>query len=219
MSPSPFPGATSTEAEATAKAAAQAELAKKFPMPSGDTSIPPRVYAIIWSLWALTTVFIALRLYCRSVRLKKLWWDDWLLIAAYLFLTLGVILQTVVFKLGYLVTVLGGPVLSPCNLASDNAMCLSVAMSKTSFAFTLLRLTGTVGWPRPVILASTFVVGALAVAHCVLVWKATCGVSNTWTFQPCWSSNGGLYMNLIGSGRLRSLPYLCSSGPRLSVLV
>lgn len=199
MSALPTPTTSPADAEAAAKASAYAELARKFPMPSGDTGIPPRVYGIIWSLWALTTIFIVLRIYCRAVRAKKLWWDDWLLLGAYGFLTLGVILQTVVFSMGYLVTVLSGPVVGPCNLASDNAMRLSVALSKTSFAVTLLRLASVKGWPTPVIYVSTVVVCVIALVHCILVWKQTCGAPNAWSYGPCWSSNGGLYLNLVGS--------------------
>lgn len=38
---------------------------------------------IIWTLVALATVFTALRFYAKISRLNRLWWDDWVLLAAW----------------------------------------------------------------------------------------------------------------------------------------
>ena len=38
-----------------------------------------QMVAAIWTLVALATVFMALRFYCKIWRLRKLWWDDWVL--------------------------------------------------------------------------------------------------------------------------------------------
>jgi len=43
----------------------------------------PRLNVVIWVLTGLSGVFLCLRLYCKRLRGKGLWWDDWLLTAAW----------------------------------------------------------------------------------------------------------------------------------------
>lgn len=42
-----------------------------------------RLNTAIWVLNAVSFVFLALRVYCKSIRSRKLWWDDWILIMAW----------------------------------------------------------------------------------------------------------------------------------------
>lgn len=45
-----------------------------------------RGLAILLSHWLLTaaaTIFLGLRVYCKTSSRKNLWWDDWILIAAW----------------------------------------------------------------------------------------------------------------------------------------
>ena len=42
-----------------------------------------RLVASIWCLAAFSAVFLALRLYCKVSRHNRLWWDDYMLIAAW----------------------------------------------------------------------------------------------------------------------------------------
>jgi len=37
----------------------------------------------IWILTGAAALFIALRMYCKFVRNKKMWWDDYILIASF----------------------------------------------------------------------------------------------------------------------------------------
>ncbi|KAK1447391.1 hypothetical protein CMEL01_09230 [Colletotrichum melonis] len=126
-----------------------------------------------------------------------MWWDDYLLIIGWMFLMIGVSLQTVVFGSGYLVTTLSGPIITPANLASDNAMKLSLAFSKTSFALTLLRIT--TGWLRPVIILITCMTDIMCLVHTILVWRPTCGAESAFSLGSCWSINSSIWMNMIGS--------------------
>lgn len=43
----------------------------------------PAVLAVHWSLTAVATIFLALRVYCKRITGRRLWWDDWILIAAW----------------------------------------------------------------------------------------------------------------------------------------
>lgn len=43
----------------------------------------PQLLATVWSLFLLSSVFLSLRVYCRMLRRQHLWWDDAILIAAW----------------------------------------------------------------------------------------------------------------------------------------
>lgn len=43
----------------------------------------PRINAVVWSLTAVSGLFLALRLFCKATRSKGFWWDDWVLTAAW----------------------------------------------------------------------------------------------------------------------------------------
>jgi hypothetical protein len=43
----------------------------------------PKLNAVVWSLTALSGLVLGLRIYCRAIRRKGLWWDDGFLIAAW----------------------------------------------------------------------------------------------------------------------------------------
>ena len=43
----------------------------------------PVVLAVGWGLTAVASLFLALRLYCKHMSRRRLWWDDWVLVAAW----------------------------------------------------------------------------------------------------------------------------------------
>jgi hypothetical protein len=47
----------------------------------------PLTVALIWSMVVFASVFLAMRLYCKVARQNGLWWDDHLLIAAFVCFT------------------------------------------------------------------------------------------------------------------------------------
>lgn len=46
-------------------------------------NLGPQFNVAIWVLTGAAAVFLALRLYCKFIRRKKLWWDDWVLLASF----------------------------------------------------------------------------------------------------------------------------------------
>jgi hypothetical protein len=42
----------------------------------------PELNAVAWSLLAVATCFLGLRLYCKRIGHRGLWWDDHILIAS-----------------------------------------------------------------------------------------------------------------------------------------
>jgi hypothetical protein len=43
----------------------------------------PHLLISIWTLISLATIFLCLRMYCKWFRHRGLWWDDYVLIAAW----------------------------------------------------------------------------------------------------------------------------------------
>ncbi|KAM7213127.1 hypothetical protein V8F06_011499 [Rhypophila decipiens] len=171
-------------------------LATIYPMPSGDPSLTTTVISAIWVMFAISSIFTTLRLYCRFSHSGSIWWDDYLLGAGWVVLLTGVCLQTAIFKAGYLVTAFTDPFIGPRNLASDGCMKVALALVKTSFSLTVIRIA--VGWPRWVVYICIAVVNLTCFVHTVLVWRANCGTEEAWAFKPCWDRNSGVWMGLIG---------------------
>lgn len=46
-----------------------------------------RLNIVIWVLASLSTIFLSLRLYVKVFRVRKLWWDDYFLVASFVSLT------------------------------------------------------------------------------------------------------------------------------------
>ncbi|KAH6651404.1 hypothetical protein F5144DRAFT_478449 [Chaetomium tenue] len=112
----------------------------------------PKLNAIIWVLTTISGLVLALRVYCRIIRRRSLWWDDAFLIAAWICITAESALLTHLTTLGYGLHIWDFDVLEkmPRLLAPINAAgTLSVTAaiwSKTSFGITLLPLTD--GWAK-----------------------------------------------------------------------
>lgn len=70
-------------------------LLRREDAPTPDMALPvltkdpgPTVNGAIWSIGAVSTAFLMLRVYCKQIRAKGMWWDDWLLIVAWVRITL-----------------------------------------------------------------------------------------------------------------------------------
>ena len=51
--------------------------------PSGVYDLGPYLNRVIWVLAGLSGLFLGLRLYCKRLRRKQLWWDDYFLMASW----------------------------------------------------------------------------------------------------------------------------------------
>ncbi|KAI0121142.1 hypothetical protein BJ170DRAFT_146549 [Xylariales sp. AK1849] len=114
---------------------------------SSTGDIGPRVDGITWTLTVISGLFLGTRLYVKVVHHRSIWFDDYFLLASWIFLvihasissygvslgfgkhTVDVVPMENIFKISFLV-----------ELTSVFTL-LAAAWSKTSFAITLLRLT------------------------------------------------------------------------------
>lgn len=105
----------------------------------------PEVLGFVWGLTFVAACFLVARLYVKQRHSKGFWWDDHLLVASWGMLALFGAATTYCVQVG-LGSHVGSSLLeqSPLQLGVIIATVFSVlgaAWSKTSFAFTLLRIT------------------------------------------------------------------------------
>ena len=102
---------------------------------------------IIWTLTGLATLFLGLRIYCRQWRLRGLWWDDYILSAAWVTLVVrvGIATKQLEFDLGRHIWDLDTfdytDDFELFNLIGITFITCGMAWSKTAFAVTLLRIS------------------------------------------------------------------------------
>lgn len=63
-----------------------------FPAELASKDRSKKVQIVIWLLIALSGLFLALRVYCKFLRHRGLWWDDNLLIASWV--SSGIVLSS-----------------------------------------------------------------------------------------------------------------------------
>ncbi|KAL1838031.1 hypothetical protein VTJ49DRAFT_3125 [Mycothermus thermophilus] len=148
-----------------------------------STDLGPQVNFTMWLLTALSSAFLALRIYCKFLRHRGLWWDDHLLIAAWLALVVDCAFISACINLGF-----GRPLLqfnpenlSPFLLYSNLAGSFSIlaAMwSKTSFAFTVLRISS--GWIKALVWFIIITLNVCLGVAIAITWAQCTPVEKVW---------------------------------------
>ncbi|CAK7216099.1 hypothetical protein SBRCBS47491_002717 [Sporothrix bragantina] len=111
----------------------------------------PQLNFTIWLLTGLSLGFLSLRVYCKFLRGRGLWWDDYVLITSWVSLALASGFTTAATTFGYgkhLWDIESGSFF-PMNVVATFAgffSILAAVWSKTSFAMTVLRIS--TGWMR-----------------------------------------------------------------------
>ncbi|KXX74856.1 hypothetical protein MMYC01_206697 [Madurella mycetomatis] len=150
---------------------------------SPTIDLGPQVNFTIWLLTALSAAFLALRVYCKFLRHRGLWWDDHVLIASWLSLVASTAFVSVSINLGF-----GRPLsqfnfdnldifLLYSNLAGTFSI-LAALWSKTSFAITVLRISS--GWVKVLVWFIILTVnGSLGVAIAI-TWGQCTPIEKIW---------------------------------------
>ncbi|KAB5578193.1 hypothetical protein GE09DRAFT_953002 [Coniochaeta sp. 2T2.1] len=155
-----------------------------------------RLVVSIWVLNFLALVFLLARVYCKFLRHRGLWWDDGVLIGAYVCSTIETALLSYSVKLGYGCHVWDLPpelfllipdLLKVINLAGTFSLTAAI-WSKTSFAITLLRLTQ--GWLK---LLVWFIIVSMNIAmglSALFIWVQCTPIERSWNpfiAGTCWA--------------------------------
>ncbi|KAK4099175.1 hypothetical protein N658DRAFT_475911 [Parathielavia hyrcaniae] len=161
----------------------------------------PYLLRVIWPLAALSTLFLALRLYCKLSRRHRLFWDDYFLLASWVSVIYSIALQTVAVTYG-----LGKPYsdisdenishLGMLSMAAGFGTILATCWSKTSFAITLLRISdgGMRHFIWFIIISVNLVLASNGIIHWVQCWP----VEKTWHYHmpgTCFPSDVVRYYN------------------------
>ncbi|KAI0408372.1 hypothetical protein F4802DRAFT_409759 [Xylaria palmicola] len=128
------------------------------PTELGDQLAPdnfgPSVEVCVWSLAILAGGWLALRLYLKFRRHRGLWWDDHALAISWVCIVLANACTSIAISLGwgqqiYDLPVENFPYILVALYISGAFSILAAALSKSSFALTLLRISN--GWVRYVV--------------------------------------------------------------------
>ncbi|KAK0612021.1 hypothetical protein B0T14DRAFT_439154 [Immersiella caudata] len=162
----------------------------------------PQVNFVIWLLTALSAAFLALRVYCKFLRHRGLWWDDYVLIASWISLVMSDSFVSVAINMGF-----GRPLsqfnsrllnqfLLMTNLAGTFSI-LAACWSKTSFAITVLRISS--GWVKWLIWFIIITVNLSLGTAVAITWGQCTPIEKTW--QPrlqgqCWPKDIQIWYNI-----------------------
>ncbi|KAK4124425.1 hypothetical protein N657DRAFT_390811 [Parathielavia appendiculata] len=170
---------------------------------SASTDFGPQINFTLWLLTALSATFLTLRVWCKSLRHRGLWWDDHLLIAAWLCLVVDCSLISACINLGFgrpLTQFKAGnlaPFLLYSNLAGTFSI-LAALWSKTSFAVTVLRISS--GWVKASVWFIIVTVNACLGVAIVITWAQCTPVEKVW--RPgldgeCWPKSIQVKYNIF----------------------
>ncbi|KAH6661221.1 hypothetical protein BKA67DRAFT_531287 [Truncatella angustata] len=173
----------------------------------------------LWSLFAGATILLALRLWCKVARRHGLWYDDYVLVAAWSVLTANNILIVYEFATGYILENSTKKWDDRMHILINISSCgtlIGQALSKTAFAVTLLRLSKR--WQQWLLWFCIVTMNSYMVAKVILQWAKICGKASydVWyrldicldsEFRDGFKEGGNVY-NIIMDFIFACLPWL-----------
>ncbi|KAL9948401.1 hypothetical protein D7B24_007165 [Verticillium nonalfalfae] len=159
------------------------------------------VNAAIWPMLAVSTIFLGLRIYCKAIRVRwMVWVDDYLLLAGWAFLVVSSGLLSRLVHLGFGKTLIMTPTMSTVLYCADNTHKLALALTKTSFAVTLLRIA--TGWQIYLIWFLVVSMNIQFLVHIILTWRAICprvpGDTTPHLPGTCWEAHEAITLGIFG---------------------
>ncbi|KAM0274327.1 hypothetical protein ACHAQH_007962 [Verticillium albo-atrum] len=152
-------------------------------------------------MFAILTLFLGLRFYCKAIRVRWMMWiDDYLLLAGWVFLVVSFGLLTRLVRLGFGRTLWRTPTMNIFLYCADNTHKLALALTKTSFAVTLLRIS--LGWQIYLIWFLVISMNIQFLVHIVLTWRAICprfpGDTTPYLPGSCWEAHEAITLGIFG---------------------
>ncbi|KAK0703955.1 hypothetical protein B0T26DRAFT_657548 [Lasiosphaeria miniovina] len=158
---------------------ASARRAEDDGLPHND--LGPELNAIFWLLTSLSLAFVGLRIYCKLSRGRRLWWDDYMLIASWVCVsasTTSVCVALDYGKHGYDMRPENLPKMPFVAVFAGFFSVLAATLSKTSFALTLLRLSER--WMRVAIWFIIVTLNAIMGTAMLFMWIKCKPVARIW---------------------------------------
>ncbi|KAK4125525.1 hypothetical protein N657DRAFT_568158 [Parathielavia appendiculata] len=166
----------------------------------------PKLLSSIWALFAVATLFLTLRVYCRILKRRSLWWDDYILIAAWVCSLIECSLLTHMTTLGYGLHIWDfdwnnfQAIMVP-TLASGTFSITAAVWSKTSFGITLLHITD--GWYKKVTWFCIISMNVFMFLSALFPWVDCTPISSAWDMSvkgTCWDIKVTVYYDIFSSG-------------------
>ncbi|KAK4119348.1 hypothetical protein N657DRAFT_659100 [Parathielavia appendiculata] len=153
------------------------------------------ILAVLWPMITLSGVFLGLRLYSKLTRSRRLWWDDYCIIAAWILLLVSCSATTANTRLGFGLHFFEVPLENLITFGIQSTVSgftsiIAVACSKTSFAITLLRLAD--GWIRWFIIGLLVLLNVTHYISAVFFWVSCNPPAKTWDVMlpgDCWPAS------------------------------
>ncbi|KAH6854779.1 hypothetical protein B0I37DRAFT_39548 [Chaetomium sp. MPI-CAGE-AT-0009] len=160
-----------------------------------DLATNPQGRVIVAGLWVMTTlaaIFLGLRLYSKLSRGRRFWWDDGLIVVAWVMILVSCSASTANTRLGFGLPFHEVPIENLTSLGiystiSGFTSVIAVACSKTSFGLTLLRLTD--GWMKWYIIGLLVLLNVTHYTSSVFFWVSCNPPAKTWDRTipgECW---------------------------------
>lgn len=169
---------------------------------SRDDDLGPQLNGTIWLLTTLAALFLGLRIYCKLLRRRGLWWDDYFLLASWVsasptsdeilvadfnFVKVALAVSAIMLSVG--VSLGLGKHNNDINPETFQGVVmfsyiagfcsvLATAWSKTSFAITLLRISN--GWVKMFVWFTIITVNLVLGANGTIQWAQCWPVTKLW---------------------------------------
>ncbi|KAI1075661.1 hypothetical protein F5B20DRAFT_375598 [Whalleya microplaca] len=123
----------------------------------------------IWSLAAVAAITFTMRIWCRCRGTRKLWWDDYLLVLASIFLIANAGMMSMIIRE---LAIQNQPLLYLYGNLANTFNPLSQIFSKCSVATTLLKVTS--GWWKTSLWVGMFIISSFLFAQLWVTWVHDC---------------------------------------------
>ena len=165
--------------------------------------------ASLWALQGISGCFLGLRIYCKCwIRGVSLWYDDFFLLVAWVFLLVSCIATTINNTLGFGHHVQDIPIDNVVTMGilsniSGTLSIIATAASKTSFAVTLLRISNGF-WMRALIWFVIITLNILMNLSGIFFWVSCDPPQKTWDpLVPgtCWPETVSVDYGIVVGGK------------------
>ncbi|KAL2143976.1 hypothetical protein VTI28DRAFT_9728 [Corynascus sepedonium] len=169
-------------------------------------SAAPKLLASIWALDLVATLFLSLRISCRLIKTRRLWWDDAILIASWVCIMVESSVLTYTTTLGYGKHIWDFEIdklpalLLPTSIAGTLTVT-ATAWSKTSFGITLLHITS--GWYNKMTWFCIISMNCIMAVAAIMFWISCKPVEKTWNSSiegTCWEPHVTVIYHLFAGG-------------------
>jgi hypothetical protein len=166
----------------------------------------PRLNALLWLMVSVSALFLFTRLYLKKCQMRGLWWDDYILLGAWICQTVQAGLVSFLISLGYGKPVIPkentGPMFSLVVNLLSSFLITSNFLGKMSFGLTLLRIPAV--WIRLAVWYIIITLAATLGMSTVLVWIECLGVKRA---ANCINVDISLSYNMFSCSKMPVVPW------------